>query len=60
MTRINLLIVESPAKCATFLKYLDPTYTIVASYGNVRELVKSLSAIDVKNNFAISHAATVP
>ena len=34
----NLVIVESPAKAATIERYLGPDYTVIASYGHVRDL----------------------
>jgi DNA topoisomerase-1 len=34
----NLVIVESPAKAATIERYLGPDYTVLASYGHVRDL----------------------
>ena len=34
----NLVIVESPAKAKTIERYLGPGYTVLASYGHVRDL----------------------
>jgi DNA topoisomerase-1 len=48
----NLLIVESPTKVKTISKYLGKDFTILASYGHVRELPRKNGAIDVDNNFA--------
>jgi DNA topoisomerase-1 len=48
----TLLIVESPAKCSTILKYLGPGYRCIATMGHVRYL-DGLDAIDVKNNYKL-------
>ena len=34
----NLVIVESPAKAATIERYLGSEYTVIASYGHIRDL----------------------
>ncbi len=34
----NVVIVESPAKAKTINKYLGSDYTVLASYGHVRDL----------------------
>lgn len=47
----NLLIVESPAKAKTISKYLDGKFTVLASFGHVRDLPKKNGSIDVENNF---------
>ncbi|MEZ4686985.1 MAG: type I DNA topoisomerase [Bacteroidia bacterium] len=47
----NLLIVESPAKAKTIEKYLGSDFTVKASYGHVRDLIKGNKAIDVENGF---------
>src|SRR3569833_2501611 len=48
----NLLIVESPAKAKTIEGYLGKDFTVKSSYCQIRDLVKSEDAIDIKNNFA--------
>ncbi|HEU0294298.1 MAG TPA: type I DNA topoisomerase [Anaerolineales bacterium] len=48
----KLVIVESPAKAKTVGRYLGRGYTVRASVGHVRDLLKSQLSVDVKNNFA--------
>ena len=49
----TLLIVESPAKCSTIIKYLGPGYRCVATMGHMRYL-DGLDSIDVKNNYKLN------
>ncbi|WP_313426049.1 DNA topoisomerase I [Stenotrophomonas rhizophila] len=51
----HLLIVESPAKAKTINKYLGKDYTVLASYGHVRDLVPKEGAVDPDNNFAMRY-----
>ena len=48
----TLLIVESPSKCATIMKYLGDGYKCVATCGHMRYL-DGLSAIDVSKNYKL-------
>lgn len=48
----NLVIVESPAKAKTIEKFLGKGYTVLSSYGHIRDLKKKGIAIDFDNNFA--------
>ena len=51
----NLLIVESPAKAKTINKYLGKDFTVLASYGHVRDLVPKEGAVDPTNGFAMRY-----
>lgn len=51
----NLLIVESPAKAKTINKYLGKDFTVLASYGHVRDLVPKEGAVDPENSFAMRY-----
>lgn len=42
---MNLVIVESPAKCAKIQGFLGPGYRVVASMGHIRALEESLEAV---------------
>ncbi|HSX14399.1 MAG TPA: type I DNA topoisomerase [Candidatus Saccharimonadales bacterium] len=47
----NVVVVESPAKANTIEKFLGKGYSVLASYGHVRDLPKSKLGIDVEHNF---------
>ena len=51
----NLVIVESPAKAKTIEKYLGKDFTVLASYGHVRDLVPKEGAVDPENQFAMKY-----
>ena len=48
---MNLVIVESPAKAKTINKYLGDNYTVLASYGHIRDLPSKNGSVDPENNF---------
>ncbi len=48
----KLVIVESPAKARTVGRFLGRGYTVKASIGHVRDLLRSQLSVDVENNFA--------
>lgn len=47
----ELVIVESPAKAKTVGRFLGKGYTVRASVGHVRDLLRSELSVDVSNNF---------
>jgi DNA topoisomerase-1 len=53
----NLVIVESPAKAKTIKKYLGKDFTVLASYGHVRDLLPKEGAVDTEHDFAMKYQA---
>jgi DNA topoisomerase I len=47
----KLVIVESPAKARTVGRFLGKGYTVKASVGHVRDLLRSSLSVDVEDNF---------
>lgn len=47
----QLVVVESPAKANTISKFLGDEYTVLSSYGHVRDLPSKEKAIDTENEF---------
>jgi DNA topoisomerase-1 len=47
----KLVIVESPAKARTVGRFLGRGYTVMASVGHVRDLLRSQISVDVENDF---------
>ena len=47
----KMVIVESPAKARTVSRYLGKGYTVKASIGHVRDLLRSQISVAVENNF---------
>lgn len=46
-----VVVVESPAKAKTINKYLGDNYTVLASYGHVRDLPPKDGSVDTENGF---------
>ncbi len=46
-----VVVVESPAKAKTINKYLGPGYTVLASYGHVRDLPAKDGSVDPEHGF---------
>jgi DNA topoisomerase-1 len=51
---MNLVVVESPAKAKTINKYLGKDYTVLASYGHVRDLPPKDGSVRPDEDFAMS------
>lgn len=48
---MNVVIVESPAKAKTINKYLGSDYTVLASYGHVRDLPSKDGSVNPDSDF---------
>jgi DNA topoisomerase-1 len=48
----KLLIVESPTKAKTISKYLGGEYSVLSSFGHIRDLPKNEIGVDVEHDFA--------
>ncbi len=49
-----VVVVESPAKAKTINKYLGPDYTVLASYGHVRDLPPKDGSVNPDDGFAMT------
>ncbi len=47
----NIVIVESPAKAKTIEKFLGKDFTVLSSFGHIRDLEKKNFGIDIENNY---------
>ena len=48
---MKLVIVESPTKAKTIKKFLGSKYTVLSSFGHVRDLPSSTMGVDIEKNF---------
>ncbi len=51
---MNVVVVESPAKARTINRYLGPDYTVLASFGHVRDLPAKDGSVRPADDFAMS------
>ncbi len=51
---MNVVVVESPAKAKTINKYLGPGYTVLASFGHVRDLPAKDGSVRPDEDFEMS------
>ena len=51
---MNVVVVESPAKAKTINRYLGPGYTVLASFGHVRDLPPKDGSVRPAEDFAMS------
>ncbi|MFA5185128.1 MAG: type I DNA topoisomerase [Patescibacteria group bacterium] len=56
---MKLVIVESPTKAKTISRFLGKDYTVLASYGHIRDLPKSKIGVDVEHGFEPSYIVPV-
>jgi DNA topoisomerase-1 len=52
-----VVVVESPAKAKTINKYLGSGYTVLASYGHIRDLPSKDGSVEPDNDFAMTWEA---
>ena len=57
---MDVLVVESPAKAKTIGKYLGPGYTVLASYGHVRDLPSKDGSVRPDEDFAMDWEVDPP
>ena len=52
---MNVVVVESPAKAKTINKYLGSDFTVIASYGHIRDLPSKNGSVNPEDNFAMTY-----
>lgn len=55
---MNVVIVESPSKAKTIMKYLGNDYTVLASYGHIRDIPSKSGMVDPAQNFLMKWEET--
>ena len=53
---MDVVVVESPAKARTIEKYLGPDFTVLATYGHVRDLPAKDGSVRPDEDFAMDYA----
>ncbi|MBI1363406.1 MAG: type I DNA topoisomerase [Proteobacteria bacterium] len=53
---MKVVVVESPAKAKTINKYLGKDYTVLASFGHVRDLPSKDGSVDPEQEFAMHYS----
>ena len=52
---MNLVIVESPAKCSKIQGFLGPTYKVIATMGHIRALEEDIDAVGITRDFNLRY-----
>jgi DNA topoisomerase-1 len=52
---VNLVIVESPAKCSKIQGFLGPGWKVLATYGHIRALQENLEAVGLERDFEANY-----
>ena len=47
----SLLVVESPAKARTLSRYVDPSFSVVATVGHIKDLPPRELGVDIEHGF---------